>query len=382
MTGERFLELGLSEEQAMVRRSVAAFVQREVAPRARDLDEGEAFPEALFRQVADLGWLGLRYPESEGGGGGDTLTFLILVEELARGSLGLAATVALQCLMGTDFLFRLGTAEQKARLFRSAIAGEKVGAICMTEPGAGSDLGAIRTRAVPHPDGSGCWLLRGEKTWITSAARADFFTVAAKTDPEAGFDGIDLFLVERGTAGVAVGRPIPKLGARASCTAEVAFQDVRLPPEALLGGRPGRGAGELKTVLGEIRLMTAALSLGLARAALEGSLAYAAERRAFGRAIREFQAIQHKLAWVATELEAARALVHRAAAARDGTLSGMAKLFASEMANRAADQATRIFGAYGFALEYDAQRWFRDARFLLYGGGTSEILLGAIAREL
>jgi len=374
----------LSEEQAMFRRTVADFVDREVAPAARALDEAERFPTELFARVAGQGWLGVRYPETAGGAGGDTTTFLLLCEELARGSLGLAATVAMQCLMGTEFLHRYGTPGQRERLFRPALRGEKVGVIAMTEPEAGSDLGAMRTRAVAEAGG---WVLRGAKTWITNATRADFFIVAAKTNPEAGFDGIDLFLVERGAAGLTVGRAIPKLGARGSETAEVFLEDVRVPGENLFGGRPGLGGKLLKGVLAEIRVMTGALSLGLARAALDAALGYAAKRQAFGKAIRDFQAIRHKLAGMATELAAARALVYRAASEMDRgrpdpTLAAMAKLFASEMANRVADETTRIFGAYGFAMEYDAQRYFRDARFLLYGGGTSEILKDVIAQSL
>ncbi len=374
----------LTEVEAEFRQSVARFVEREVVPAARALDEEERFPEALFRRVAEQGWLGIRYPESEGGGGGDLVTFCLLAEELARGSLGLAATVTMQGLMGTDFVHRFGTRAQKDRLLRPALRGETLGVIAMTEPDAGSDLGAIRTRAVAQGDS---WVLRGTKTWITNASRADFFTVAAKTAPEKGLDGVDLFLVEKGTPGLSVGRPIRKLGARASETAEVSLEDVRVPGESLLGGRPGSGGALLRGILDEIRIATAALSVGLARAALGAARSYAAERAAFGRKIGEHQAIRHKLADVATGIEAARTLTYRAAREAaggrpDASLAAMAKLLASETANRAADEATRIFGAYGFALEHDAQRYFRDARFLLYGGGTSEILRDAIGRAV
>jgi len=254
----------------------------------------------------------------------------------------------------------------------------------MTEPGAGSDLGAIRTTAVRDGDG---YILNGTKMWITSATVADFFTIAAKTDPEAGFKGVDLFLVEKGTPGLSVGRQIKKLGVHGSETSEVVLEDVRVPAENLFGGKEGRGVTLLRGILDEIRVMTGALSLGLARAALDAAIQYAQEREAFGRPIIKFQAIQHKLAEMATRLEAARTLVYRAAwlidqGTPDTKISAMAKLFASEMANYVADETTRIFGAYGFAMEYDAQRYFRDARFLLYGGGTSEILKNIIAREL
>lgn len=374
-----------TEEESMFRRTVADFVNREVAPVARALDEAEAFPAALFGRVAALGWLGLRYPEAEGGGGGTAMLFNLMCEELARGSMGLAASVAMQCLMGTDLLYRFGSPAQKERLLRPALRGEKLGVLAMTEPQAGSDLGAIRTRATPQ-DGGG-WVLKGQKTWITNATSAGFFSVAAKTNPDAGMEGIDLFLVEAGTPGVAVGANIPKLGSRASESAELFLDDVRVPADALFGGRPGQGGKLLKGMLHEIRVMTGSLALGLGRAAFDAARDYAVKRQAFGKPISEFQAIRHKLAEMATQLEAARGLVWRAARAieagqPDASLAAMAKLSATEMANHVADETTRIFGAYGMAMEYPAQRFFRDARFLLYGGGTSEILRDVIGLAL
>ena len=377
------MTLGQTDEHLRFRQSLRDFVDREVAPVARQLDERAEFPWDLFRRCAGNGYLGLRYPESSGGSGADFVTFCILAEELARGSLSLAAVVAMQGLMGTDFVQRFGTADHRRRLLEPALRGEKIGTIAMTEPDFGSDLGGITTRA--EPDGSG-WVLRGRKMWITSATVADFFTVAAKTDPDAGFKGIDFFLVEKGMPGLSVGRQIEKLGVRASETSEVILDDVVVPGENLLGQR-GTGFQSLNAILAEIRTMTGALGLGLGQAALEASLRYAGERLQFGRPIGSFQAVAHRLAEMATELEAARGLVYAAAAEigagrRDMKLASMAKLFATETANRLADGCTRIFGSYGFAMEYDAQRYFRDARFLLYGGGTSEILRTIIAKEL
>lgn len=378
------MDFNLSEEQEFLRRVVADFVDKEVIPVAGQLDEREEFPWELFRKVAKMGWLGIRYPESYGGGGADTMSFNLMCEELARGSLALAATVAMQALMGTDFIHRFGSEAQKQRLLVPALQGEKIGGICMTEPGAGSDLGGIRTTAVRDGDG---YRLNGTKMWVTSATVADFFTVAAKTDPEAGFRGVDLFLVETGAEGLSVGRQIKKLGTRASETSELVLQDVWIPAENLLSEAEGQGVTLLRGILDQIRVMTGALSVGLAQAALDSGLQYAQEREAFGRPIFKFQAIQHKLAEMATRLEAARTLVYRATwlidqGQPDTKLSAMAKLFASEMAAFVADETTRIFGAYGYAMEFDAQRYFRDARFLLYGGGTSEILKNMIAREL
>ncbi|HKZ55426.1 MAG TPA: acyl-CoA dehydrogenase family protein [Anaerolineales bacterium] len=373
----------LNEEQIQFRNSVRAFVEREVIPVAREIDERGEFPRELFNRCAQNGYLALRYPESIGGGGADFVTFCLMVEELARGSLSLAAVVAMQCLMGTDFVFRFGTADHRQRLLAPALRGEKVGTIAMTEPDFGSDLGGITTRAERTSDG---WTLTGRKMWITSATLADFFTVAAKTDPDAGFKGIDFFLVEKGMPGLQVGRKIEKLGVRASETSELILEQVRVPVENLLG-QPGTGSQNLSALLAEIRTMTGSLGLGLGQAALEASIRYANERVQFGRPIAAYQAIAHKIAEMATHLEAARDLVFHSAwevahGKRDMRLASMAKLFATETANRIADECTRIFGSYGFAMEFDAQRYFRDARFLLYGGGTSEILRTIIAKEI
>lgn len=378
-----------TDEQQQFRDAVRHFVVREVAPVARDIDEQAEFPHDLFRRCADNGYFALRYPESGGGMGADFVTYCLMIEEVARGSLSLAAIVAMQSLMGTDLVFRFGTAEQRERLIAPAMRGQKLGAIAMTEPDYGSDLGGITTTAVPHKDG---WLVSGRKMWVTSATVADFFTVAAKTNPDAGFKGIDLFLVEKGMPGVQVGRRIDKLGVRASETSELILDDVWLPADHLLG-QQGSGFKNLGGILANIRVMTGALGLGLGQAALDASIQYANERVQFGRPIGAFQAIAHKIADMGTQLEAARGLVYRAAwllVKEEGSgqkeevakMASMAKLFATEAANRIADECTRIFGSYGFAMEYDAQRYYRDARFLLYGGGTSEILRGLIAQEL
>ena len=377
------MDFQFSEEQELFRRSVAEFVDKEVVPVAAKLDEEGQFPTGLFKKVGELGYFSVRYPEEYGGAGGDEVMFTLLCEELARGSLSLAASVSMQCLMGTNFIYRFGTEEQKQRLLVPAIRGEKMGVIAMTEPDAGSDLGSIKTTAVCDGDG---WVLNGQKTWVTNATRANFFTVAAKTDPEAGFKGIDMFLVERGRPGVSVGKDIPKMGVRAQETAELILEDCRLPAENLFG-EEGTGFRNLQAILAQIRTMMGALSLGLARAALEAGAQYAKERVQFGRPIAKFQAISHKLADMATELEAARWLVYRSAwlidqGQPDMKAASMAKLFASEMANRLADESTRIFASYGFAMEYDVQRYFREARLLLLGGGTSEILRTIIGRQM
>jgi benzylmalonyl-CoA dehydrogenase len=371
------------EERELFRREVQAFAEREVLPRAEELDRHGEFPRALFQRLARLGWFGLRYPESVGGQDADFATACVLYEELAAGSLSLAAIAAMQGLMGTVFVHRFGTPEQHDRYLRPALRGEKVGTFALTEPEAGSDLGAMRTRA-RRTDGG--WHLTGDKTWITSAPVADFLTVGAKTTDEPGIRDIALFLLDAGTPGFEVGRPIEKLGTRSSLTSEVRI-DCEVPADALLGGE-GSGVANVGGTLSEIRVMTAALALGLARRALADAAGYAGERRAFGRPIGEFQLVSAKLADMAAELHAARLVTADAAArvdAPDGdvtTTAAMAKYFATEVCARVVDEATRIFGSYGFAMEYPVQRYFRDARFLLYGGGTSEILRGLIGRDV
>jgi alkylation response protein AidB-like acyl-CoA dehydrogenase len=373
----------LSDQQELLRQSIAGFVDKEVVPVAARIDEEAHFPVSLFQKVAELGYLGIRYSADYGGSEGDNMMFILMCEELARGSMSLAANVAMQCLMGTDFVYRYGTEEQKQRLLVPAIKGERLGVIAMTEPDAGSDLGAIKTTA--RRDGDG-YVLNGRKLWVTNVGLADFFTVAAKTDAEAGFRGVDMFLVERESPGVSIGRDIAKMSVLGQGSGELILEDC-LVPGANLFGQEGTGYANLEALLAEIRIMMGALSIGLGRAALDAAVKYSQERIQFGRPIARFQVLSHRLADLATQLEAARLMVYRAASlldqgVRDMKLASMAKLFASEMANHVADGASRVFASYGLALEYPMQRYFRDARFLLLGGGTSEILRGIIAREM
>ncbi len=377
------ISFSFDEEHEILRQQVRRFVEAEIVPIRQKLDETGEFPRELFRQMGELGYFALRYPEEIGGGDAGAIALSILLEELSRGDLGMAAACQMQSLMGTDFIYRYGTKEQHERLLKPALRGEKIGTICMTEPDAGSDLGSIVTRAVKKGDK---WVLNGPKTWVTLGPIADLFTVAAKTDPDAGFRGVDIFLIEKGTPGLTIGKPIPKLGARAAGNSELFFEDCAIPAENLMGEQ-GSGYKNLSKILNEIRIQTGALSVGLARAAFEDALGYADERVAFGRPIRKFQAISHKLADMATLIESAKLHVYRASWMVDAGLSctkeaSMAKLVASEAANEVADKAMRIYAAYGFSKEYDVQRYFRDARFLLLGGGTSELLRNMINREL
>ncbi len=374
----------LTAEQEEFRRSVARFVDAEVVPAAAAIDERAEFPSTLFRRLGALGYLGLRYPEAYGGAGADMVTYCLFAEELARGSLSLAAVAAMQSLMGTYFIYKYGAEELRQRYLVPALRGELVATFALTEPNAGSDVAGITTRAERRGDR---WVLRGVKTWVTNAPVADVLTVAAKTGAERGMKNIALFLLDRATMrGITLGKPIEKMAVRASVTGEILLDEVEVPAGHLLGGDTG-GAEKIGGILAEIRVMTAAISVGLARGAYQAALAYARERQAFGKPIVEHQAIGFKLADMLTSLHAATLMTYQAAARLDAGLAitgeaAMAKLFASEMAVKVTDEAARIFASYGLANEYPVQRYFRDARFLLPGGGTSEILRLVVGREL
>jgi len=375
------MDFSLTEEQQAVRDTFARFCDQRIMPQAQALDEAHAFPATLFGELADLGLFGIRYPEASGGSGLDLHTFCLALEEVARGSLALAGCVAMQSLMGTHFLHQLGNDELRARLFAPALRGEKIGAICMTEPDAGSDLHAIRTRAEKVDGG---YRISGQKMWVTSAPVADFFTVFAKAGPE---QKLTIFLVERDFEGLTVGRAIEKMGVWALPTSEVVFDNCLVPDSHRLSHEEGDGGDHLRTILAAIRVITGTMAIGVARAALDAALAYAAERKQFGKPIGRFQAIQLKLAEMATDLEAARQLVRYAVWLHDSgqphlQQAMMAKLFASEAAARICDQAARVLASYGYAMEYPVQRYLRDVRFTLIGGGTSEILKIGIARGL
>ena len=376
--------IAFSDEQERFRRAVARFVDAEVAPAAAAIDERAEFPRELFKRVGELGYLGLRYPEVYGGAGSDMVTYCLFAEELARGSMSLAASACMQSLMGTHFVYRFGSEELRRKYLVPALRGDLVATFALTEPGAGSDLASITTRAERRGDR---WVLRGTKTWVTNAPVADVLTVAAKTSGERGLKNIALFLLDRAAMrGITLGKSIDKMAVRGSVTGEILLDDVEVPAEHLLGGETG-GVEKIGGILAEIRVMTAALSTGLARAAYESALAYARERVAFGKPIVEHQAIGFKLADMLTALHAAALVTYQAAARLDagrpvGREAAMAKLLASETAVRVTDEASRILASYGLASEYPVQRYFRDARFLLPGGGTSEILRVVIGREL
>ena len=371
----------LTDDQKAIRDAFARFCDERIAPQAAALDEARAFPRELFRQLAGLGFFGIRYPESAGGTGLDLVTYCLALTEVARGSLSLAGCAAMQSLMGTKFLHMLGNEDIIERLFKPALRGEKIGAICMTEPNAGSDLDSLATSAKKVEGG---YSLSGQKTWVTSAPVADFYTVFARVGPE---KKLTIFLVEREFRGITVGRPIHKMGVWALPTSEVVFEECFVPDSHRLSKQEGDGEQLLRTLLAEIRIITGAMALGVGRAALAEATRYAGERRQFGKPINRYQAIQFKLADMATELEAATHLVMYAAWLKDTGRphhkeAAMAKLFATETGAKVCDQAARVFASYGFAMDYPVQRYLRDIRFTLIGGGTSEILKLIIAKEL
>jgi alkylation response protein AidB-like acyl-CoA dehydrogenase len=370
-----------SNAEVLIRKNMARFVDKEVIPRAKEIDDKGEFPMDLFKEMAKMGVFGTRYPKDKGGSGGNTTLFCINCEELARGLMSLGAITAMQCLMGTNFLFHFGTEEMRQKYFLPAMTGEKVACFCLTEPEAGSDLGNVSTIAKRTDDG---YVINGMKTWVTNGPVADFFTVLMQTDPEKKFRGLNFFFVPRDTPGFSCGKPFDLVGTRSTPISEVAFKDCVIPLENRLGGE-GRGLTNLLTILAEIRTMTAALAVGLQRAALDDSIKYAHERAQFGKTISNYQLIQAKIANMAVDLEASNLLTYKASHMIDKKMdalkeASMAKYFATEAACRAGDLATRIFGAYAYSMEYSAQRYYRDNRFLLYGGGTHEILQPNIAK--
>ncbi|MFO1223342.1 MAG: acyl-CoA dehydrogenase family protein [Burkholderiaceae bacterium] len=375
------MNFDLSDDQRAIRDAFARFVDQRVVPQAAALDEARAFPRELFAELGALGFFGLRYPESVGGSGLQLPEFALALEEIARGSMSLAGAAAMQSLMGTKFLHLLGNADIVARLLQPALKGEKIGAVCMTEPNAGSDLDGIATSARKVDGG---YLLDGQKTWVTSAPVADFFTVFAKAGDA---KKLTIFLVERQFKGVHVGREIHKMGVWALPTSQLAFDGCFVPDSHRLSKEEGDGEQHLRKLLAEIRIITGAMALGVARAALDAARQYASERSQFGKPINRFQAIQLKLAEMATALESAVHLVRyaawlHAAGKPHHKEAAMAKLHATETAAAVCDQAARVFASYGYAMEYPVQRYLRDVRFTLIGGGTSEILKLIIAKEI
>jgi hypothetical protein len=377
------LDFTLSEEQQLLKSTVRDFAEAELRPHCRAWDEAQEFPREVFTRLGELGLMGVVWPPEYGGAGMSTLDYAIVVEELSRVDAGVALSVAAHNSLSSGHIALVGTEEQKRRYLVPLARGEMVGAWGLTESGAGSDAGGTRTTAVPDGDG---WRLNGSKTFITNGRVADVAVIMAVTDKTKGKKGISAFIVARGTPGFRHGKKEDKLGVRSSDTSELVLEDCRVPAESLLG-ELGHGFIDTLRILDRGRIGIAAWAVGIAQASLEAALDYAQQRKQFGAALAEFQAIQFKIAEMATKVEAARLLAWRAAALRDAgrehtAESSMAKLFASETAVEAALDAIQIHGGYGFTKDYPVERYLRDAKLGTIGEGTSEIQKMVIARSL
>jgi alkylation response protein AidB-like acyl-CoA dehydrogenase len=377
------MEFAYTAEQIQLRKAVREFAETEIASHVLDWDENQTFPLETVKRLGELGYMGAIFPEELGGGGLGYIDYAIIIEELARVDPSVGLIIAAHCSLCTNHIFLAANEEQRRRYLPKLTSAEWIGCWSLTEPEAGSDAGGTRTRAVK--DGS-CWVLNGGKTFTTNAQYADVCVAMAVTDRAASHHGISAFILEKGVPGYTTGKKENKLGMRASATGEVLFTNCRLPESQLLG-KPGEGFVDSLRILDGGRISIAALSVGTAQGAYEAALKYSKQRKQFGRSISEFQAIQNKLADMATEIDAARLLTYRAGWMKDRgervtKESSMAKLFASEVAVRAANEALQIHGGYGFIKDYPVEKFYRDVKLCTIGEGTSEIQRLVIARQL
>jgi alkylation response protein AidB-like acyl-CoA dehydrogenase len=377
------MDFGFTSEQQHLRKSIRQFCEAEIKPHVMEWDESQEFPLDVFRRLGKLGVLGAVFPEELGGAGYSYVDYSIVMEEIARVDPSIALSVAAHVSLCSNHIYLAGNDEQKKRYLPKLTSGEWIGCWSLTESEAGSDAGGTRTKAVL--DGES-WILNGGKTFTTNAHVADVCVAMAMTDRSASAHGISAFILEKGVQGFRVGKKENKLGMRCSPTGEVLFTDCRLPAAQLCGKR-GEGFVDSLRILDGGRISIAALSVGLAQGAYEAALKYSKQRKQFSRFISEFQAIQHKLADMATEIDAARLLTLRAAWLKDSGASvnkesAMAKLYASEAAVRAANEALQIHGGYGFIKDYPVEKFYRDVKLCTIGEGTSEIQKLVIARQL
>jgi alkylation response protein AidB-like acyl-CoA dehydrogenase len=384
------VEFSLTDEQQQLRRTVREFAEGEIAPHVMEWDEASHFPSEIMPKLAEMGLLGVIFPEKYGGAGMGYVEYAIIIEELSRvdGSVGII--VASHNSLCTNHIFKFGTEEQRKKYVVSLAQGKKLGCWALTEPEAGSDAACPRTGATKKDGG---WVINGAKTFITNGHYADVCVVMATTDAPKEHRGVSAFIVEKGTAGFRPGKKENKLGLRASDTSELVFTDCKVPAENLLG-REGEGFINSLQILDGGRISIAALGLGMAQGAYECSVRYAKQRKQFGKPIAEFQVIQFKLADMATQIDAARLLTYRAAWLADRAIaagdsearitreSSMAKLYAGEVAVRVANEAVQIHGGYGFIKDYPAEKYYRDVKLCTIGEGTSEIQRMVIARQL
>jgi alkylation response protein AidB-like acyl-CoA dehydrogenase len=378
--------VGLTEEQREIQRLARDFALAEIAPNVEAWDRDAHFDRSLVAKLGELGFLGMLIPEEYDGLGVETLTYLLALEEIAAVDASAAVLMSVHNSLPTQMILRWGTNEQKQRFLRPMARGEMLGAFALSEPDAGSDAAALRAQATRDGDD---WILDGTKSWVTSGSHADVILVMARTDTAGdrkGARGIGAFIITPDLPGFSVGKKEDKMGLRSSPTVQLIFDGMRVPATNLLG-EPSQGFIYAMQSLDNGRLGISAQSVGIARAALEAAVTYAAERRQFGKAIREFEAIQFKLADMATRIAAARALLHAAATAKDRgeaitQFSSMSKLFSSETAMYVTTEAIQIFGGYGYIKEYPVERLFRDAKVTEIYEGTSEIQRIVIARGL
>ncbi len=377
------MQLDLTEEQRLVQKTAADFAKNEVLPRAAEIDREHRHPKELVARMAELGFLGIAVPEQYGGSGLDTLSYALALEEVSRACASTGVIMSVNNSLVCDPLLKFGTEEQKREYLTPLASGKKLGCFALSEPEAGSDAAAQKT--IARRD-KGDWIINGVKNWITNGPVADTCILHTMNDPSAGHKGITAFILPMNEAGVRTGPPDKKLGIRGSQSCQIFLDDVRLPDSMVLGGVGGGFKVAMATLDGG-RIGIAAQALGIARASLEESTAYSLERKTFGKPIAQHQAIQWKLADMATELEAARLLTWRAAALKDAGVrhtqeAAMAKLFASEVANRAAKEAVQIFGGNGYVEDYPVERHYRDAKITEIYEGTSEIQRIVIAAQL
>jgi len=377
------MDFSLNDHQKLIRDTVRQFMEKEVRPSVRQRDREGRFPTEEIKKLAELGCCGMLVPEEWGGPGLDTVSYVLMLEEVARVDAAMATSLGVTNSAVQVPLLGFGTEAQKKKYLRRLATGETLGAFCLTEPQAGSDAAGIQARAT---HGDSVYRLNGTKTWVSNGSVAGVFVVFAKTDPNAGGKGISAFLVEPGFKGFRVGRHEEKMGQHSSPSVEIVLNDCEVPAENRLG-EEGQGLKIALSALDGGRIGIGALAVGLAQGALEESVKYAKQRRAFGKTIGEFQAIQWMIADMETEIEAARGLVHYAAwlkhsGARMGSASSKAKLYASEMANRVVAKAVQIHGSVGYSRETDVERMYRDARVITIYEGTSEIQRMIIARDL
>lgn len=368
------MDLGLTEEQSLLQRTVRDFANSEVKPLAKEIDETGHFPRETFRKAAELGLTGVAVPEQYGGAGMDHISYAIVIEEISRACASTGVILSVQNSLYCDPVLRFGTEEQKKKFLSPFARGEKIGCYALTEPQAGSNAAALRTKAVLKGDK---YIINGTKAWITNGGAADAAIVYTNTHPEKGEKGITALIVEKGTPGFAVGKEEKKLGINATACCELSFTDCEVPVANRIGAE-GEGYKVALSTLDGGRIGIAAQATGIAQGAFDAALAYAQQRQAFGHPIADFQAIQFMLADMATEIDAARLLVRKAAwkeetGARFSMEASIAKLFASEMATRVAHKAIQIHGGNGYSREYPVERNYRDARITEIYEGTSEI---------